>query len=339
MGEVLSQAEIDMLLAALTSGAVSAEELREEEKKKRVRVYDFRRPNKFSKDQLHTVRNIYENYSRSLSTFLSAMLRTMVQSNVLSVEQLTYDEFVRSMPDPSIIGIVNFEPLPGSGIVEINPSLAFVIIDRLFGGPGQAPEKARGLTEIERTVMERLIQRMVDLFQEPWAAVTSLRPRVEFIETNPQFTQIVSANEMVILVSIETKIGEHVGLINICIPFIVLEPVISRLSVHYWYATTSRAGPAAPEQSEALRRRIENAVVPMVVILGRTTITVADLLDLQIGDVVPLERKVGEPLEIVVGSKPKFVGYPGLVGNHLGVQITALSGNGNGVNGDEEENV
>ncbi|MDH7480148.1 MAG: flagellar motor switch protein FliM, partial [Syntrophomonadaceae bacterium] len=297
---MLSQSEIDLLLAALTSGTVSPEDMKEEEKRKKVRVYDFKRPNKFSRDQLHTIRNIHENYCRSLATYLSAMLRWMVQTNVLSVEQITYEEFIRSVADPSLINIISLDPLPGNAILEINPNIVFSIIDRLFGGPGQAPEKIRGFTEIERTVMERLVQRMIDLLRDPWATVAEISPKLEFIETNPQFAQIVSASEMIVLISIEVRLGDNLGMINLGIPYLILEPVLSRLSVHYWFSSASREE-ATPQTRQNLRKKLETAMLPIRVILGHSTITVAELLDLQVGDVIPLAQKVGEDVAVVVG--------------------------------------
>jgi flagellar motor switch protein FliM len=332
LSEVLSQSEIDALLAALTSGSVNADDLKEEEKKKKIRVYDFKRPNKFSKDQLTTLSNIYENYSRSLTTYLSALLRTMVQVNVLSVEQLTYEEFTRSIPDPTIIYIVRFDPLPGNVIMEVSPNISFVILDRLLGGIGRALDKIRGLTEIERTVMEVMGQKIVNLFRESWGSIVSLAPKIEFIESNPQFAQITSATEMVVLISLESRIMDNVGVFNICIPYTTLEPVISKLSVKFWYSSTSKE--KTLENTEELRRRIVKAQVPIKVLLGRTMVTVSDMLDLQEGDVITLDTRVGQELEVVIGLQTKFVGRPGVVGNRLGVQITSLVRQDNG----EDEN-
>jgi len=332
LSEVLSQSEIDALLAALTSGSVNVEDLKEEEKKKKVRVYDFKRPNKFSKDQLNTLSNIYENYYRALNTHLSALLRTIVQVNLMSVEQLTYDEFTRSIPDPSIINIISLDPLPGNAIMEINPNISFVMLDRLLGGIGQGLENLRTLTEIERTVMELLGQKMVNLFREAWSTIISLSPRIEFIENNPQFAQITSATEMVVLISLETRIFERVGMINICIPYITLEPIISKLSVQFWYSSTRKE--QTPENFIGLRKRIETALVPVKVVLGRTRVTLAELLELQLGDVIALDTRVDQELEVVVGPQTKFTGRPGLIGNRLGVQITSQVRNDDG----EDEN-
>lgn len=330
MSEILSQAEIDALLSALSTGTVNPDELKQDEQKKKVRVYDFRRPNKFSKDQLHTLRVIYENYGRSLSTYLSALLRTIVHINVLSVEQLTYEEFTRSLPDPSIVNIFTASPLEGNGILEINPTIAFTIIDRLFGGAGQPPDKVRTLTEIERTVVEKMVQKMLDLFREPWGTFLEFSPRLEVIESNPQFAQIVSQAEMVVLISLECKINEQMGMINICIPFLVLEPVVNKLSVHFWFSSSARE--RTRETIESLRQRVEKTQVPLTVIMGRSRITVGELLDLQVGDVIPLEKKITEDLEVLIGQRLKFFGQPGTDGQKMAIQIQTVVDQGDDEN-------
>ncbi|MGB9792782.1 MAG: flagellar motor switch protein FliM [Thermacetogeniaceae bacterium] len=322
MADILSQAEIDALLAALTSGEINPNELKEEEKSKRVRTYDFRRPNKFSKEQINSMHVIYENYARTLATFLSAQLRTIVQVSVLSLEQLTYDEFIRSLPDPSIIVIFNMDPLEGNGIFEIQPPIAFGMIDRLFGGSGSAISRVRPLTEIERAIIERVSQRMLNIMGEAWENIVKLNPKVEFIESNPQFAQIVSPMEMVLLISLEAKIGEIEGMINFCLPYIVLEPVIDKLSLHLWFARTSNE--QNPAYRLSIQKRIESAKVPLHVLLGTTTITVRELLDLQVGDVVTLDRKVNEDLDVMIGNSSKFRGKPGILNKKLAVQITGF---------------
>ena len=154
MGDVLSQAEIDALLSALSDGQVDAEEMKTTKTQKRIRVYDFKRPNKFSKDQIHSLQNIYENYCRGLTTYFSGNLHSVIESKVLSIEQITYDEFIRSLPNPTVLGLYSLNPLEGTVLMEVSPSLAFTIVDRLLGGQGQDAEKNRDLTEIERTIIE-----------------------------------------------------------------------------------------------------------------------------------------------------------------------------------------
>ncbi|HZK42824.1 MAG TPA: flagellar motor switch protein FliM [Syntrophomonadaceae bacterium] len=327
MSDVLSQNEIDQLLSALSSGSVDADELKQEEVKKKIRVYDFRRPNKFSKDQIHTLQVIYENYARSLGTYLSAQLRTSIQMEVLSVEQTTYDEFVRSIPNPTILNIFSLYPLEGSSIMEINPNLGFAMIDRLLGGPGQAPEKIRALTEIEQTVMERIVQRMLDYLPEPWGSIIEIEPILDRIETNPQFTQLVSPSEILIIISLETRMGDLLGMINMCIPFLVLEPILDKLNVHFYYASSSKQ--ATAENVDAIRNKLKNTYVPLKTLLGKTVITVKDLLELSVGDVVPLNKNINEELEVVIGQSTKFLGKPGVFGKKYSVQVSQILKEGN----------
>lgn len=322
MSEILSQSEIDALLSALSKGTVNAEELKEEQRQKKIKVYDFRRPNKFSKDQIHTLQVIFENYARSVGTFLSGQLRVPVQVDVLSVEQVTYEEFIRSIPSITILNIFSLYPLEGSAIMEINPTLGFAFLDRLMGGPGGTPEKVRGLTEIEQTVMERLGQRMLDYLQEPWGSIIEMEPVLERVETNPQFTQLVSPSEIMIIVSLETNMADVLGMVNICIPFLVLEPILSKLNVHYYYAGSTKQ--SSPENVATIRKKLENTQVPMRVILGRTIISVRDLIELSPGDVVPLHTSIHDELEVLVGQSPKFLARPGMHGNRMAVQITGL---------------
>lgn len=327
MGEVLSQSEIDALLSALSSGSVDANELKEEQTRKKVKVYDFRRPNKFSKDQIHTLHVIFENFARSLGTYLSAQLRAAVQMEILSVEQLTYEEFIRSIPNPTILNIFSLFPLEGNSIMEINPNLGFAFLDRLLGGPGDAPTKVRALTEIEETVMQRLSQRMLDFLQEPWGSIIEMEPSLERVETNPQFTQLVSPSEIMLIISLETKMVDVLGMINICIPFLVLEPIVDKLSVHFYYSATSKK--TSPENAALIQTRLENTQITAKVILGKTIITVKDLMELSVGDVVPLERKINEDLEIVIGQKTKFLGKPGIHGNRVAIQVSQVIEEGN----------
>lgn len=322
MSEVLSQNEIDALLSALSSGSVDADELKQEQTKKKVKVYDFRRPNKFSKDQIHTLQVIYENFSRSLGTYMSAQLRAAVQVDVLSVEQLTYEEFIRSIPNPTILNIFSLYPLEGNAIMEINPNLGFAMVDRLLGGPGLSLARIRSLTEIEQTVMERIGQRMLDYLKEPWGGIIELEPVLERIETNPQFTQLVSPSEVMMIVSLETKMGDVLGMINICIPFLVLEPIMSKLSVHYYYSSSNRK--VSSDNIMAIKAKLQNSFIPIKVILGQTQITVKDLLELSVGDVVPLNRDFRDELEVRIGQRTKFLGKPGVHGNKMAIQVTRV---------------
>lgn len=323
MSEILSQEEIDALLSALSTGETKSEQSgKSDDSHKKIRVYDFKRPNKFSKEQIHTIQAIHENFARLLATSFSAQLRTVVQINVHSVEQLTYDEFIHSLPNPTILNIFQMEPLEGNAVLEINPSITFTIIDRMFGGPGQAPEKIRDLTDIERTVVERVVNRSLDILREAWDNIIQFKPKLELIETNPLFTQIVSPAEMVVLISFRTQFGENEGLINLCIPFLVLEPIISKLSAHFWFAGTAKEN--TQESIQRIKNRIEKASVNMSAVLGNTCITVRDMLELQAGDVIMLDTSINDPVDIMVGTKTKFKGRPGVIGSKSAVQIISV---------------
>lgn len=322
MGDVLSQSEIDALLSALSEGQVDAEEIKTTKTQKKVRVYDFKRPNKFSKDQVHSLQNIHENYCRLLTTYFSAHLHSVIETKVLSIEQITYDEFIRSLPNPTILGIFTLPPLDGTVLLEISPSLVFTIIDRLLGGQGQGSEKNRDLTEIERTILEHRLSQIVELTGEAWVEVYKLEPEFVALETNPQFTQIVAPNEMILLVTLEVKIGDTVGMINVCLPYLVLEPILDKLSTFFLFSTKAKV--TSPEQTEAIRKKVEWAKVDMVAFLGQTEILVRELLELAPGDVIPLAQALQEPLPIYVGNFMKFKGTPGLHGEHLAVQLTEI---------------
>ena len=320
MGDVLSQAEIDALLSALSDGEVDVEEIQVSKSQKRIRVYDFKRPNKFSKDQIHSLHNIHENFCRGLTTYFSGNLNAVVESSVVSIEQITYDEFIRSMPSPTVMGLYSLHPLEGTVLIELNPGVTFAVVDRLLGGHGQGTEKNRDLTEIEKTIIENRLNQIIFILEEAWAEVYELKPQFKSMESNPQFTQIVAPNEMVVLITIEVRIGEAVGMIDICMPYLVLEPILDKLSTFFLFSTKAKV--TSPEQVQAIRKKIEWAKVDMVVFLGKSEIFVKDLLDLAKGDVIPLNQSVQNPLPIYVGEFMKFKSLPGLHGEHLAVQIT-----------------
>ena len=322
MGDVLSQNEIDALLNALSDGQVDVEEMRTTKSQKRIRVYDFKRPNKFSKDQIRSLQNIHENFCRGLTNYFSGNLHAVAESTVLSIEQITYDEFIRSLPNPTVLGLYSMNPLEGTVLIEMSPSLAFTVVDRLLGGQGQGAEKNRDLTEIEKTIIENRLAQMIFISEEAWSEVYELKPQFVSMETNPQFTQIVAPNEMIVLITIEVKIGEEVGMINICMPYLVLEPILDKLSTFFLFSTQTKV--SSPEQVQAIRRKIEWAKVELVAFLGHSEILVRDLLDLAKGDVIPLNQSVQDPLPIYVGEFMKFKSIPGLYGEHIAVQITEI---------------
>ena len=206
--DVLSQSEIDKLLSALSEGSVSAETVKAEEEQKKVKVYDFKRPDKFSKDQIRTLQMLHDNFGRLLNTYLSTSLRTMVEVDVASVEQLTYQEFVQSLANPSVIGVLAVPPLKGNIVMELNTSIAFSIIDRVFGGTGSNTIKPRSLTEIEEAVIRRTFAKAIDFFREAWENVVKFSPHLEVMESNPVFVQIVPPSDMVVIITLKIVTGE-----------------------------------------------------------------------------------------------------------------------------------
>lgn len=327
MSEVLSQSEIDALLSALQSGEVDVDTIRREESGKKIRIYDFRRPSKFSKDQLYTLEVIYDNYCRLITTYLSGSLRSRVIAKVVSVDQVTYEEFTRSVPNPTILNIMSIPPLEGKAILEINPIIGFSIIDRLFGGPGLSTVKGRPLTEIERSVMEKVSEKLLSLFGEAWGSLLKLDAYLESIEINPQFTQVLSPLEMVIIITLNVQIGETEGFVNICLPCLMLEPYSEKLNTKFWFTGISQM--ASESWSQHLRRIVEKTSLPVSVVLGKSTISVSDLLELQVGDVINLEQKRDQEVGIYVEAKLKYYGKPGLIGNKVAVQVTNLYQEGN----------
>lgn len=322
MVDVLSQNEIDALLAALSSGEMDAEELKKEDSQKKIRSYDFKRAVRFSKDHIRSLTRIHENFARYLTTYFSAQLRTFVQINVVQVEQLPYDEFIRSIPKMTILNIFEAEPLQGRMVLEVNPNVAYAMLDRLLGGPGTSTAKVSTMTEIEITIMERIFSKAFDSLQEAWKTVLDIKPRMEALETNPQFMQIVSPNETIALISLSTKIGDTTGMINLCIPHVVVEPIMSKLSTHQWFISDKKS--RAPEEMVALKERVKKAKLPIIAELGESQISISEFLSLGIGDVIALGKPVNEGLTIKVGDKAKFIGSPGSLRDRVAVQIDEI---------------
>lgn len=319
MTEVLSQSEIDALLAALSSGEMNAEELKKDEKEKRVKVYDFKRALRFSKDQIRSLTRIHENFARLLTTYFSAQLRTFVQISVASVDQLPYEEFIRSIPKMTTLNIFSASPLEGRMVMELNPNIAYAMLDRLLGGNGNTPAMVGTLTEIETRLIERIFNKALETFREAWQSVIELSPHLEALETNPQFMQIVSPNETVAVISFSTKIGENSGMINLCLPHVVLEPIMPKLSAHYWLTTEKKK--SHPGVEEALKEQLKQTMIPLRAVLGTSTISVSEFLNLAQGDVIQLEQSPDDQIVIKVGEKPKFLGQPGTIKGRLAIQI------------------
>ncbi|KXH79989.1 flagellar motor switch protein FliM [Sporosarcina sp. HYO08] len=327
-GEILSQNEIDALLSALSTGEMSAEEMKKEEQTRKVKVYDFKRALRFSKDQIRSLTRIHENFSRLLTTYFSAQLRTYVQINVASVDQIPFEEFIRSIPNMTLITIFEVPPLDGNILMEVNPKVAYSMLDRLMGGTGDSTETVENFTEIETKILTNLFERSFDNLQEAWASIIQIDPYLKELEVNPQFLQMISPNETVVVISFNTVIGESSGMINICIPHVVLEPIVHNLSVRYWMQSNKKEPTA--EQSLQIEKQLKNTQLSIAAELGNGQMTVDDFLHLQVGDVISLDQKINEPLLVKIGNVPKFTAQPGQSKNRMAVQvIESLTGEGN----------
>ena len=321
MGEVLSQDEIDNLLKALSTGELDADEMKNTDERQ-VKDYDFARPAKFSKEHLRTLEIIFEHFGRLLATNLPAYLRKSVSVDVVNSEVVIYSEFSNALSNPVLLGVVGMDPLMGNVIMEMASNLGFAIVDRLLGGVGNSLEKERDFSEIELSILERVFTICVNLLHEPWENVVEITPRLNRIETNSQFAQIISPSETIAIVTINLKIGDVEGLMNICLPYTTLEPVMDKLNTKYWFSTMKEKDSNSYEA--AIENIIDNALIPMKAVLGTSKINVQDFVNLQLGDIIRLDRKVDDELEVYVGNNKKFKALPGYSDNKYAVRVTEI---------------
>lgn len=321
MGEVLSQSEIDNLLAALSTGELDVEQIQESAEKK-VKDYDFKRPAKFSKEHLRTLEIIYEHYGRLISTNLPVYLRKNVQVSVTSSETVTFSEFSNALSNPVILGIVDFQPLNGNIIIELASNLGFAMIDRMLGGQGVPLDKTRDFSEIEMTILEKLLVICMQLMREPWKNVVDIEPVMERIETNAQFAQVIAPSDMIAIVTMSVKIGDVEGLMNVCLPYFTLEDIMDKLNTKYWYSTMQKEDPENYEQHiESLIKRID---IPVKAVLGKSIISVSDFINLQPGDIIRLNTEVSSEMEVYVGNIKKFMALPGSSKDKNAVRVTEV---------------
>ena len=321
MSDILSQSEIDNLLKQLSDGDLDVDQIQGEDEKQ-VKNYDFSRPTKFSKEHLRTLEIIFEHYSRLVSTNLPVYLRKNVQVSVASSETVTFSEFSNALSNPVLLGIINFAPLKGNIILEIASNLGYAMVDRMLGGEGEPLEKTREFSEIELLIIERILTVCVNLLHEPWENVVDIHPRLERIETNSQFAQIISPSEMIAIVTINIKIGDVEGLMNVCLPYLTLEDIMDKLNTKYWYSTMQDKD--EQQYVDAIETLISKAPIPMKAVLGNSTISVSDFSGLQVGDIIRLDTKVNQELDVFVGNIKKFTALPGSSGDKYAVRITSV---------------
>lgn len=321
MGEVLSQEEIDSLLSALSSGEVDMQDIQSKEEKS-VKNYDFKRPTKFSKEQLRTLELIFEHYGRLLSTNLPAYLRKNVTVTVVTSETITFNEFTNSLSNPVILGIANFQPLKGNIIIDMGSEVGYAILDRMLGGQGRAIEKMRDFSEIELNILNRIMAVCTDLLREPWKNVLDITPYIERIETNTQFAQIIAPNEMIALVTLSIKIGEVEGFLNMCLPFLTIQDIVDNLNTKFWF--TNKNNSNDEDQSVYIESMLQKVDVPVKAVLGKSSIPVKDFLGLQVGDVIKLGTRVDSEMDVYVDKIKKFSAVPGKERDKYAVRVTSI---------------
>ena len=321
MSDILSQSEIDNLLKQLSEGDLDVDQIQGEDEKQ-VKNYDFSRPTKFSKEHLRTLEIIFEHYSRLISTNLPVYLRKNVQVSVASSETVTFSEFSNALSNPSVLGIVNFAPLNGNIIIEIATNLCYAMLDRMLGGSGQPLEKSRDFSDIELTILQKLLVMFTQLMREPWKNVVEISPVLSRLETNPQFAQVIAPSDMIAIVTLNMKIGDVEGMVNICLPFFTLEDVMDKLNTKYWFSTMQENHDEHYEEYiESMIRRVD---IPIKAVLGRSTISVNDFLNLQVGDCIRLDSRVDTDMNVYVGNIKKFTALPGTDRDSYAVQITSV---------------
>ncbi|WP_373898279.1 flagellar motor switch protein FliM [Haloimpatiens sp. FM7315] len=319
MAEVLTQGEIDALLSALSSGELEPEQLAKQEEHK-VKKYDFRSPQKFSKDHIRTLELVHDNYSRIISSYLSAQLRTNIKVKIMSVQQITYEEFVHSMPNPTILTIFRMQPLSGSILYECNPEFVFRVLDILLGGTGMKEFKMREFTDIDKNIIKKVTEGLISHLKLAWEEILDVMdPEIEALETNPALNQTLAPNEPVALITFSVEIGTSNSFINICIPYLSIEKVLDKLVVQYWFKESNEE--ILKESRDKLKNRLNVVDVELLAKLGKVDLTVDDFLKLTVGDIITLDRKIDEPIDILVGENTYYYAKAGIVGKNRGIQI------------------
>ncbi|EES91522.1 flagellar motor switch protein FliM [Clostridium botulinum] len=319
MADVLTQGEIDTLLSALNSGELNPDELEKEEEKQKIKPYDFRSPQKFSKDHIRTLELIHDNFARIISNYLTAQVRTNVKIKIETVQQITYEEFIHSVPNPTILTIFKMPPLSGSILFETNPQFAYKVIDVLLGGPGVGQYKTREFTDIDKNIIKQINKGLIANLKLAWEDVIQVEPEIEGLETNPALNQTLAPNEPVALITFSVEMGGNSTFINICIPYLSIEKVLDKLVVQYWFRENDTD--TLEQSKEKLRKRMNIVELPMTAVLGSTKLTVGEFLTLSVGDVVTLDNLTSSPVKMMVGDKPYLLGKPGIIGKNRGVQI------------------
>lgn len=332
MAKILSQDEVDALLSEFSGSEDEGidikgipekpvEKKKEKLHEKKVSIYNFRRPDRVSKEELRSLHYLHDRFSRNFSSSLSAYLRALIDVTLYSVEQFTYAEFILSLPDPTYFNAINMEPLEGNAVLEINPKILFPMIDKILGGKGEDfGGGMRVITDIERTLIEGVVKLILRDLEEAWRQIIRLKMSIMATETSPQLIQVVAPNEIVVLIVFELKVGDAKGFMNFCIPSIVIEPIAQRFSQD-WYADRAKM---SVEELQKIKLNLKRTTVRMDAAIPGNTLTTRDLLNLNPGDLLYLETKASEEWTVMLNGIPKFRGLPLQMDRKKGIQVTDL---------------
>lgn len=324
MADILSQDEVDLLLNAVSKGDLdSADQAYDRVEARDLISYDFRRPERVSKEQLKGLQSLFEAFSREVSIVMPPFLRTVVRVDLISIDQLTYDEFILSVGRPTSLSIINMAPLDGNAVIEMSLDMVFPIVDRVLGGRGAALPEARELTEIENRIVSRLVVMILDCWRRSWDQLIEFKLNVIAQESDPLIVQIVGGSEMVILIGYEVHVGDRVGQMNMCIPLMVLNPVLDQITQQTHYKRRM-SRELAKRVAVQLNRLVRKSTVPVDAILGRARLPLSEIAQLQVGDVVQLDADIKVPIPIEVGGLRRFAAKPGRLGEQSAVQISAI---------------
>ncbi|MGL4761219.1 MAG: flagellar motor switch protein FliM [Sarcina sp.] len=331
MADVLSQSEIDSLLSALSSGEIGTEDIQKEEEKQRVKVHDFRRPQKFSKEHIRTLELVHDDFSRLCSNYLTGKTRKNTKVKLVSVEQITYEEFIHSVSNPTVLINFKFAPLNGLLTFEFSPDFAFQIIDILFGGNGEKRYVAKEFTEINKGVMESLAKELIENLKVAWQDIIEAIPEYESMENNPALNQTLAPNEPIALLTFSVEMGNSTSMVNLCVPYVSVEDIMDRLLVEYWFEHDQKN--IKNEHKDKIESKIKGVDINLSVELGSSQIMINDFLKLTIGDVIRLDKLIIDPVKVKVENRECYYAKPGMVGFSRGVEILDIikeEGNDNG---------
>lgn len=323
---VLTQTEIDSLLEAMDSGDLD-EEILEDAKQPKIKPYDFRRPVRLSKEYLSTITMVLEDFAKISVNQLSTKLRQQVQMKMISIEQISFDEFIHSVPKFTLLGTMTSEPQNGVQIIEVNPSISIQMLEILFGfedaGAFVAEDEKEDFTDIEIAVLEEILDLFVSSFEIVWQDIIEIDTKLESIETNSQLLQSMSPNEPVVLATFDISLNGNSTFVNVCIPYIFFEDILDKLSFRNWFHEGKEAGEL---DYEKFSRNLQPVAVELTTLLGESEISIADFLDMEEGDIVQLDEKISKPLTMSVADKPYFQVKPGTVEGRVAVEVLQFIG-------------